>query len=274
MIRRPVLLALALLAASCQAMPPAAPTVGPTTALPTVERTLTLRGFVFDTAFRPLAGARIEVVDGANAGLTAVADATGGVTLTGTFQEVTLFRATADQHESRIQPWHCSAVCGASGAYPWLGFYLNPSGPSVDIAGGYTLTIVADAACVDIPPERRVRTYRASVSPQPANGRLGVSAFDLIVTDDSMIGRYRGFTIGVAGTHLGFDMHGGESPVVVERIHTNESISFSGFAATTVAGSKPPLITADMDGWVEYLSPLGATFNCASTAHQIILRRL
>ncbi len=280
-ISRIVQLLLAVLAASCgehrRDLLPTSPTVAaPTVVAPptSVAPATTIRGFVLDTAYRALPGARVEVVSGDSTGIIAFADADGIVMLNGRFTKETLFRATAEDHDARAQSWNCSvAVCGGGGANPWLGFYLNPLVPPVDISGAYTLTIVADPKCVDIPEELRERRYGASVSAQPVNGRPATPGFDLTVTDDSMIGRYRGFAIGVAGTRLGFDLHGGHDPVIVERLTGNQSISVSGWAATTVAGSQPSVITAALDGWIEYAPPRGTTINCPSTAHQIILRR-
>jgi hypothetical protein len=158
-------------------------------------------------------------VNGDNAGLVAVADASGAVTLRGRFTKETLFRASDENHETRTQPWNCSATaCGTGAANPFLNFNLNPLAPPADISGTYTMTIVADTSCVDIPADLHERTYGASISAQPPDGRLATPGFDLTLTDDSMVGRYRGFTIGVAGTHLGFAMHGGHDPVFVERL--------------------------------------------------------
>lgn len=269
-----VAIAFSILVAGCGGPRPL-PTSPTTPTAPTTSATAsTLQGTVVDTAFRALPGARVEVVSGDSAGVAAVADANGVVKLTGQFTKETLFRATAEHHDTRTQSWNCSvAVCGSGMANPWLRFYLNPRVPPVDISGVYTLTIVADPACVDIPMDLRERAYAASVDAQPADGRSATPGFNLAVTDDSMIGRYRGFAIGVAGTHLGFDLHGGHDPVIVEQIAGNQSISVSGFAATTVTGSQPSVITAALDGWIEYAAPFGGRFNCSSTAHQIILSR-
>ena len=267
-------LLLAVLAAGCGERAGELLPASPTAASSNVMAAFTIRGVVLDTAFRALPGARVEVLSGDSAGLTAVADETGVVTLNGAFTAATLFRASAENHDARTQSWNCSvAICGGGGANPWLGFHLNPLAPPVDISGAYTLTIVADTACVDIPAELRERIYHATVSAQPADGRPGTPGFDLTVTDDSMIGRYRGFTIGVAGRDLGFWMHGGHDPVIVERLAGNQSISVSGWAVSTVAGSQPSVITAEMDGWIEYAASPGATINCTSTAHRILLRR-
>ena len=66
---------------------------------------LQLRGFVTDTAFRPVAGARVEVVDGVSAGTAVIADANGEFVLRGMFHAATRFRASSEGHETRTQPW-------------------------------------------------------------------------------------------------------------------------------------------------------------------------
>ncbi len=50
---------------------------------------LFIQGTVSDTAFRPLAGARVEVLDGPQAGLSTTANAQGEFSLTGTFDDGT-----------------------------------------------------------------------------------------------------------------------------------------------------------------------------------------
>ena len=62
-----------------------------------------IRGTVSDTAFRPLAGARVEVVDGRQAGLATTADAKGVFSLIGTFDDATRFRATKEGHATAIR---------------------------------------------------------------------------------------------------------------------------------------------------------------------------
>ena len=151
------------LAPSPMASPPAA-SASPDA--PTPAATITsIFGFVIDTAFRPLAGARVEVLDGPAAGTSAIADANGAVSLSGVFDANTRFRATLDGHVAATQTWRCSvATCpGPTRANPWLGFYLAVEAAPVDIAGEYTLTLAADPACTDVPEHARNRRYPASV---------------------------------------------------------------------------------------------------------------
>src|SRR5687768_13981055 len=78
---------------SKSAVIPTAPTsvVPPAVASPTAP---TLSGKVSDTAFRTIGGATVEVLDGAEAGKTTIANASGQFWLTGVFEEGTRFRAT------------------------------------------------------------------------------------------------------------------------------------------------------------------------------------
>ena len=173
-------------------------------AVPLQHFRLQLRGFVTDTAYRPVAGARVEVVDGPSAGVAAVSDADGQFVLSGQFSAATQFLASKEGHESRTQPWSCSvAVCpGAVNAQPWLGFYLTVHEPTVNIAGDYHLTFIADSACTDLPEAARSRSYRATVTARPADGRSTLPGFDLKADGAEFIGTLHGFPIGAAGTRL------------------------------------------------------------------------
>jgi hypothetical protein len=247
-----------------------------------------LRGFILDTAYRPLGGARVEVVDGPSAGTSVVAGDDGQFALNGVFNSETRFRATKDGHESRTQPWNCSvAVClGPSGAQPWLGFYLSVLEPTADISGSYTLTITADSACASVLPEfARSRSYRATVTAQPVGNRSTIPGFAVELTDLAHIGSLDGFVIGVAGNVLSFWLDGRHDPTIVEDFGSNSYLAYSGTANTT-ATAGASTITAAFDGWIEYVElratlhqwyfPLPATITqatCDSGSHRMTLSR-
>ena len=247
-----------------------------------------LRGYLMDTAFRPLAGVRVEVVDGPSMGTAAVSGDDGQVVLTGIFNESTRFRASKDGYEARTQPWNCSvAVClGASGAQPWLGFYLSVPEPAVNIAGDYRLTFTADSTCTDLIEIARSRSYRVSVVAQPLGDRSTVPGYDVTVVGTSMLGRLTGFPIGVAGNHLSFWLHGRHDPAIVEDLGENTYLGFSGTAAATIAPAGATTITTTFDGWIEHVAlsvplvqwyfPLPqarSTSSCDSSNHRITLTR-
>ncbi len=253
-----------------------------------VSSSMQLRGYIMDTAFRPLAGARVEVVDGPSAGTTAVSGDDGQVVLTGTFDASTRFRASKDGHESRTQPWNCSvAVClGAGGAQPWLGFYLSVPEPAVNIAGDYRLTFTADSTCTDLIEIARSRSYRVSVTAQPLGDRSTVPGYDVTVVGASMLGRLTGFPIGVAGNHLNFWLHGRHDPAIVEDLGENTYLGFSGTAEATIAAAGATTIETRFDGWIEHVAlrvPLvqwyfpqpqaRSSSSCDSSNHRITLTR-
>ena len=249
---------------------------------------LGLRGFVTDTAFRPLAGALVEVLDGASAGMTTISGADGQFVLSGRFNATTQFRASRDGHETRTQPWNCSvAVClGSNNAQPWLGFYLTVLEPTVNLAGDYILTFIADGACTDLPEIARGRSYRVAVTPQPLAGRSAIPGFDLKVIGSPVVGNMTGFPIGVAGSRLSFWLHGGHDPAIVEDLGANSYLAFSGNAAVTVVPAGLSSITATFDGWIEHLvltAPVGPWYypqgppisksTCESRTHRLTLTR-
>ena len=114
---------------------------------------------MFDSAFRPVAGASVEVLDGPQAGTSATADAMGSFSLTGTFDDTTRFRAAREGYAAAtgtLAPKTC-ASCNSRPIY----FYLAVLAPAVDIAGDYALTFIADAARTALPNAlRREHTWR------------------------------------------------------------------------------------------------------------------
>ncbi|MEO8682831.1 MAG: carboxypeptidase-like regulatory domain-containing protein, partial [Vicinamibacterales bacterium] len=201
---------------------------GTATASPPQPTQMQLTGFVADSAFRPLAGARVEVVDGPSSGVSAIADASGQFSLTGLFNSATSFRASQRGHVSATQPWSCSvsACPGSTGARPWLGFYLTPDAPAVNIAGDYTLTFVADSTCADLPAELRTRSYAATIAPAARRNTPAETSFALTVSGATFLRTFDSFDIGVAGDYVGFFLDGGHDPPVVEQVANNSYLAF------------------------------------------------
>lgn len=247
-----------------------------------------LQGFVTDTAYRPLAGARIEAVDGATAGASTVAGADGRFTLSGVFSATTRFRASVDGHEPRTQSWSCSVAeyPGSNNARPWLGFYLSVLEPTVDVAGDYRLTFIADRDCTDLPEVARTRSYRATVTARPVDGRSTVPGFDLKADGAEFLDSLDGFTIGAAGARLSLWLNDRHDPPIVEDLGGNTYLAFSGTAAATVGRDGNVAIDTAFDGWIEYIvlpSALGRWYwpqapplskaTCDSGNHRLTLTR-
>ena len=230
-----------------------------------------IRGFVLDSGFRAVPGARVEVVDGQSAGASTTTDASGQFSLAGTFTSTDRFRAIKDGYVTATQPWNCSIGASCPGANPWLGFYLAPLAQPVNIAGDYTLTFTADAACPNLPPEARVRSYPATIAPSqyltvPANTLLHVT-----VGGGSFLDTLNGFDIGVAGDYLGFSLDGGHDPTIVEQLAPNTYLAFSGSAAASVGTPPASTISTSFDGWIDYCvmpSPIPSAhgyYNCGTS---------
>lgn len=282
---------LAALVAACsgddRTMVPTAPTAAPApvpTAAP-VSSVAFIRAVIQDSAFRLLAGARVEVLDGASAGTTGVADGNGVVTLNGTFSSETHFRATHNGHESVTQRWSCSVpVCGGN-AQPWLNFQLRPDSAAIDLAGEYTLTITAGASCGEIPNESRSRSHQATLSPRVRPGTADVLGYEVRLSSSTLPEFTRQFIVGVAGDFVRFGLASGhgDEPGLVERIGENRYVTYLGVGAAT-ATTRPASFTLPFDGVVSDVTlptPLTSTAigsivsqsSCTASDHRFAFAR-
>ena len=273
------ILFLTLIVAACGDHAPVIPATAPSPVTPPVSpppnNTASVRGAVWDTANRSLAGAIVEVVDGPQAGTSTTSDATGAFALTGTFDDTTLFRATKEGHIAATQHWRHPSPS----SQPWLGFSLDVLAPPVNIAGDYTLTFIADSACAAaLPEELRTRNYAATITPGAIN-----TGYKIDVSGALFHSPYNWFSVGVAGDYLGFwlaDEH------LVEVLAENTYLELSGEAAASVGTSGVSTISASFDGVFKYCvvkSAVGsirdcspnpvAYAQCASPNHQLILTR-
>jgi hypothetical protein len=246
-----------------------------------------ISGFVMDTAFRPLAGANIEVIDGPDAGTSTIADATGQFSLTGAFDPTVRFRATKDDYVTATQPWSCSVgTCpGPTNARPWLGFYLEPRSTPVSIAGNYTLTFIADGVCANLPSEARTRTYAATIAPESKPNVPANSSFSVTVSGAPLLANFDRFSIGVAGDYLGFWLDGGHNASLIEQLAPNTYYAISGAASASVGRSSVSTISTSFDGWIEHCelkSAVGSYSGCSATVtraqcesknHRLVLTR-
>lgn len=245
-------------------------TLGPTTPSPvapaglppteTQRPAVRLMGYVQDTAFRPLAGARIEIVGGPESGAGTTTDAGGHFSFTsGTFDDTTQVRAALDGYLAATQ----TVLSGYSPNY-YAYFSLALPVPPVSIAGEYTLSLQADSACTDLPIEMRTRSYTATVTPNNSDASVPPNTwFDAVLGGAPFILDKGGFLIGVAGDYFAFHLDDG-FPWLVEEFASNTYVAIGGVAAATV-GPAFSTITAPFDGSIEYCelrSPMGTYYNC------------
>jgi hypothetical protein len=207
------------------------------------------------------------VVEGSpQAGISTVTDATGQFSLVGTFNSSTTFRATKHGHAAATQAWNCSAVagCSATGARPWLGFYLASLASPVNIAGDYIVTFVAGRACTDLPDDVRTRTYAAMIAPSSSAS----SSFTLTASGASFLGHLNNFPIGVVGDYVNLWLHGGHDPALVEQLAPHTYLAFSGTATASAGTSPASSISMPFDGWIDYCvlkTPMGSIYRCGAS---------
>src|SRR5215831_12566373 len=105
---------------------------------PPAPSAVAMRGTVSDGVFRPIPGARIEVLDGSQAGATTVTDGRGEFSFSGTIEDNTRFRATSDGYSSSVAT--LQPPCAQCNPSRWVHFVLNAATPSVNMAGDYNVT--------------------------------------------------------------------------------------------------------------------------------------
>ena len=270
-----VLIALMQALAGCSAdgKPGTGATAPSTLTPPTINAGLAVAGFINDTAFRPLADARVEVIEGPQPGVSIVSNASGQFSLAGT-----LFMATKAGYLPATEPIRFSAP----GGRPWVIFNLQPESPApISIGGDYTLELIADPACIDLTAEIRTRSYAATLRARsPANTQFGVDVTGPPVP-------FAGITIGVAGDYLAFGIYGNHNPFFIEELAPNIYLTFAGEApGITVGSSRVSTIATSFEGSIETCrfaskpnelydcgGSLGVTARCQAKNHRLVLTR-
>lgn len=239
---------------------------------PTLE--FSLSGGVVDTAFRPVADARVEVVDGPRAGVFALTDASGRYALPGVFSDTITVRASKDEYISVTKTYQ-TAFPGRQD----LSFSMELSAPSVNIAGDYTLTLTADSACSELPAVARSRTYAAAIVPSPTLPHQYEAVLSGATFYPSALNDRLG--IGVAGSfaHILVGIWWDSGVGIAEELAPSTYVAIAGGAAASVGGSS---ISGALAGWFEYCAGPGlgpglyrcgvAPVTCRSSNHRLTLR--
>ena len=236
--------------------PPTPPPSGP-------ADTKTVVATVADAAFRPLAGAVVEVVSGPHAGLTATADANGEYTLTGAFDSTTLFRASRDGYVSATRP--LPARCDHCTPNWRLYFYMESTVPSANVAGNYTLTLTADPACAELPADTRTTRYPLEIRLRSGPGEPAHSWFEAHKLTPPFSEQFDSFLIRVVADELTIgttlSQHG--DPWLVAELAPLTYVTASGEMLATVADAGN--ITGTFHGELTRCllpDPWGMRFNC------------
>ena len=253
---------LALSVAACTGngapVPTAATSPGPATVVP-VPGGSVMKGTVSDTAFRPIAGAAIEILNGPSAGLTTKSDATGQWGFAGVFDDSTQFRATKDEYEPAIKP--LGPFCAACNPNRWVNFTLKTHAAPVNVAGSYAMTITVDPACSDFPERVRTRTYAAtlpSTMDESAGSPAANTYFSISPTAANFIPGWNQFEGGVSGNYVAFWFE-----TLVEEIAPGNYLMIGMSAGGFVGSEHPATIEIQGDGQITYCAvyPASGTFD-------------
>ena len=251
-------------------------------AAPTDPNAITVAGHVYDAAWRSVGGARIEVLDGPQAGLSTLTTGSGEFRLSGAFNEATRFRASAPGHRdtTKLLPARCAA-CNPNW---WVFFSLDTIAPPPVLGGDYTFTFAANSSCQTLPEEFRSRTYPVTV--RPANSSTA-GQFNVSLKGGAFVTRYDNFDVGIAGDYFAAplgDFHG--SAGVAEQVAPETYLTFEGLGEARLASDDVSTITGSFDGVISYCqvrSEPGFSYSCStgavshmscrSTQHSFVLRR-
>jgi hypothetical protein len=183
----------------------------PSSAVASVQSAQThVLGFVRDTAFRPLSGAKIELLDGPHAGESQIADGNGAFEFLSNASGSVTLRAQRDGFESAT----VGAVWKPLNAFG-LAISLRTVEPSLTFTPGpYTLTITNDLAtaagslfaCAGFPAQLATRTYEGSIS--VGINAQGSYAFYPLPTNPTLNPLSGSFVIGVAGKFVAIQNDG------------------------------------------------------------------
>jgi hypothetical protein len=259
---------------------PTAPTTTPPA--PAVEF---IRGWVRDTAIRPLSGAQVELLTGPQAGVVATTDTTGEFSFTATVDDGSRLRASKEGHRSAevtLGPV-CSGCPGRS-----VSLFLQVPNTPTAIAGDYTLTFTADSACTTLPEKLRSRTYEVTIAPSPfmfGSTPEATTSFKVAPRGGEFPGRLRFFWVNVSGNFIALRFGDSSDPGVIEAVAPYGHVAFAGSAGVAVVDSLRSVVTP-FTGSIEYCvnpqiseegyrcpAPATSRARCDSGSHQLVLTR-
>jgi hypothetical protein len=219
-----------------------------------------ISGYVYDTAFRPVAGASVQLVDGPQAGTMTTSDASGHFSYDGTFSMPVRLQAAKDGYTTATV-----AAQALTDGRAYAGFQLGSVTPPVAIGGSYTLTITADSACTTLPDDVRTRTYRAAVIAATNTRAPTGTSFNGTVAGAQFAPYANLFWVGVFGDYVSTSTIG-EGPSIVEQVGPNRYIAFMGEAGLSVGSASTSTISAPFKGTIEYCelkSAIGQYYDCS-----------
>jgi len=227
-------------------------------------------GLVEDTAGKALAGAKVEIVDGPQAGASVMTDTLGQFMFSaGPFGDAVTLRATKEGYVTATQTLHLETHCNPCASSFVTIFQLAlASSENVSIAGNYTLTFTADSACTNLPSDVRSRVYAATVVPITVAGVPANTQYALKVPGTSNWCCGEGVVgLGVAGNQVGITDDTGDQ--ILDYIAPFRYLEFS----VSTDAPVPATSTMSFSGELEYCelnSSIGNLFCHNAPASQFI----
>ena len=242
------------------------PLVGPSSVPPAPPplSVTQVTGYVSDTAFRALAGVRVAVLDGRQAGVAATSDAGGRFSLSGEFDDATRFHASRDDLPGATLT--LAQRCPTCAGPRFLYFRLAVFDPPANVAGDFALTFTADVSCASLPAEARERTYAVTIAATPDPLVPAGTLFRVVIGGAPVVAGNDGFPVGVAGNYVNLEVWNGEGPGIVERLAPRTYVGLFGHAATTIS-TPDTTISSSFDGTIEYCVATGdgtPAYGCTS----------
>ena len=244
---------------------------------PIPENSFALSGWVYDTAYRPVDQAKVEALNGPQAGAVTMSDARGQFSFGAQrFTEGVTLQASKEGHMTSLQ-----RITPDGRNFISFTFSLAASTPAVDLTGNYVIALAADTACAALPPNATSRTYTATISrgfyETSYVGRLSGATF----VEPGRFGRYDSFYANVFGSFVRISFFSDdEINGIVEQLNPDTYLGITG-EATAIAENFP--FDASFAGGFEYCpgprasaSVLACTvtpISCTSTNHRLTLVR-
>jgi hypothetical protein len=235
-----------------------------------------VRGFVTDSALRPVVGAVVEILDGPQP-VPSVLTTSGG------YFDFLLEEPIDDQARVRVVKQGYAAAtgtpasvrnCDACQPFWWLDFHLESLVPTVNLVGNYTLTFVADSACTAIPSAVRTRTYAATITPISNPPYPAGTSFEATITGVPVWGQIqRSIPLLVSGDFVTMMLGEDGDVIFFEEVAPDTYFGFEGQVGLSVAAGVST-ISASFHGWAEYWGPDGAPrVYCESPNHRMTLTK-
>src|SRR5262245_41890862 len=210
------------------------------TTTPPLGSVLAMMGTVSDSAFRPLPDARIEVLDGSQAGTITVSNSRGEFAFWGTIEDNTRFRATRDGYTSSVETLQSPCATCSPSPSRWVHFVLNAVTPSVNMAGDYTVTFTG--TCDNLPTDVRTRTYEATIGSPPYDGYVSVP-----LRGGTFIKGWDSLPMGVESDYVAFWIE-----ILVDQLAPNTYLTVNALAAARVGTEVKEKYTFPLDGSIDY----------------------